>query len=478
MEQQSSPQEKVDSTAAFRKPSSDAGNRIYRRRSPVGGSSSSDGSPIRERGSSPIPSRKDPERGADDRRRKDDGRDLERDSGRSHNGRSGDSFRHSDRRSSRGSRSYYRHDDYHRRDKYANDDDREYSRSRSGRDSRTNNYSDHSRREGEYRSRDHPCDDDKSREKSDGLGDRSRDKDREKDLSSDRGGSGRRHSSSNNEDVKYGERDRLNDYKVGRDEKIDHRRSLGDYRSDRGPAYEESRGHKNDSSSRTDSSGHRLKQASQGDRKSLDSEKYTRQEKKNSDDRDKYKERHHRESGDQSEDGNSHFSKDQESSAKKQKLFSVDEGNCSAVEADGKQSSSLKQAQEFTGKESAEQACLTDSDIDAAKVAAMKAAELVNRNLIGTGYMSADQKKKLLWGSKKTTAADESGNRWDTTITGDRERQEKFHKLMGVKGEMKMENKTDNEAVEKQREQLQMDLEKQYTAGLRRRDGRTVGLGL
>lgn len=34
------------------------------------------------------------------------------------------------------------------------------------------------------------------------------------------------------------------------------------------------------------------------------------------------------------------------------------------------------QAQEFTGKGFGEQACLTDSDIDAAKVAAMKAAEL------------------------------------------------------------------------------------------------------
>ena len=31
--------------------------------------------------------------------------------------------------------------------------------------------------------------------------------------------------------------------------------------------------------------------------------------------------------------------------------------------------------------------------------------------------------------------------------------------------------------AEKQKE-VQMDLEKQYTAGLRRRDGRTVGLGL
>lgn len=37
---------------------------------------------------------------------------------------------------------------------------------------------------------------------------------------------------------------------------------------------------------------------------------------------------------------------------------------------------SSKQAQEVSGEGSAEQACLTDSDIDAAKVAAMKAAEL------------------------------------------------------------------------------------------------------
>ncbi|KAL0453221.1 UNVERIFIED_CONTAM: hypothetical protein Slati_1300200 [Sesamum latifolium] len=102
----------------------------------------------------------------------------------------------------------------------------------------------------------------------------------------------------------------------------------------------------------------------------------------------------------------------------------------------------------------------------------------VNRNLVGTGYMSTDQKKKLLWGNKKKTAVEESAHRWDTTMFGDRERQEKFNKLMGVKGDAKMEQKPDNPDVEKQREQLQMELEKQYTAGLRRRDGRTVGLGL
>ncbi|KAL8041279.1 hypothetical protein ABFX02_10G155300 [Erythranthe guttata] len=109
----------------------------------------------------------------------------------------------------------------------------------------------------------------------------------------------------------------------------------------------------------------------------------------------------------------------------------------------------------------------------------MKAAELVNKNLVGTGYMSTDQKKKLLWGSKKSTATEESAHRWDTITFGDRERQEKFNKLMGVKADpVVVEHKSDNPDVEKQREQLQMDLEKQYTAGLRRRDGRTVGLGL
>lgn len=45
------------------------------------------------------------------------------------------------------------------------------------------------------------------------------------------------------------------------------------------------------------------------------------------------------------------------------------------------------------------------------------------------------------------------------------------------------EHKPDNQETsgiqaEKQMEQLQLELEKQYTAGLRRRDGRTVGLGL
>jgi hypothetical protein len=71
-------------------------------------------------------------------------------------------------------------------------------------------------------------------------------------------------------------------------------------------------------------------------------------------------------------------------------------------------------------------------DVDAAKVAAMQAAELVNKNLVGTGYLTTDQKKKLLWGKKKSTASEESAHRWDnaSALIGDPERQEKFNKLM------------------------------------------------
>lgn len=45
-----------------------------------------------------------------------------------------------------------------------------------------------------------------------------------------------------------------------------------------------------------------------------------------------------------------------------------------------------------------------------------------------------------------------------------------------MKGDPK-EHKPDGHDADKQKA-LQVELEKQYTAGLRRRDGRTVGLGL
>lgn len=134
-------------------------------------------------------------------------------------------------------------------------------------------------------------------------------------------------------------------------------------------------------------------------------------------------------------------------------------------------------------------ATAASSDPEAAKMAAMKAAALVNINL--GGIKSVDEKKKLLWGSKdqqKPAAVASGTNRWETVRFADRDRQDKFHKLMGVKGEAGGEGIQDGQAMsqgtldssfttEKQ-EELQQDLEKQFTAGLRRRDGRTVGLGL
>ncbi|KAG8088160.1 hypothetical protein GUJ93_ZPchr0010g8561 [Zizania palustris] len=130
----------------------------------------------------------------------------------------------------------------------------------------------------------------------------------------------------------------------------------------------------------------------------------------------------------------------------------------------------------------------TVNSVDAAKVAAMKAAELVNKNLVGfgvgTGRLSTDQKKKLLWGNKKSNPP-ESSTHWDTNMFSDRERQEKFNKLMGVKSstsasaqENEVDNKDGGSSDAQKQEEQDTDLEKHYIAGLRRRDGRTVGLGL
>ncbi|PQQ18267.1 arginine/serine-rich coiled-coil protein 2 isoform X2 [Prunus yedoensis var. nudiflora] len=362
-----------DAKAAFRKPATDAANRKYRRRSPVGGSSPSDGSPMHEHNCSPKNSREDPGKVSEyQTRRRDDGRELERDSNRRYYGRSSDSYRHSDRQSSKsshGSRDYSRNLDKYSRDKY------------------------------------------------DGSGYRNKDKDREssfpenqkykdKDSSSLRVGSGRRH-------------------------------------------------------------GHFEEMERERDRHALD-----------------------RDVQDEKKDYHKVYikSENQESTAKRPKLFSSEKGidgrkdvSKFTTTADGRESSSSKQVQEdeMTTAKSQSNDAEAANDINAAKVAALKAAELVNRNLIGVGpvgCMTADQKKKLLWGNKKSTTAEEVGHRWDTTLFPDRERQEKFNKLMGVKGEVKVEQKPENE--DQKQKELQMDLEKQYTAGLRRRDGRTVGLGL
>ncbi|XP_057785353.1 uncharacterized protein LOC131002866 isoform X2 [Salvia miltiorrhiza] len=431
----SNARESLDSKAEFRKPSNDAANRKYRRRSPVGGSSSSDGSPRNGRSLSPVPSRKETARVADDKRKRDDDRNQ--------SGRSDEPYKYSDRQSSR---SHYRHDDRSRRDRHVDDYDRGYPKSSyRSRDSRENNNLDYSRSEKDYKSRDFVNEADTySHGKSDGLGSRNKDK-----SSYDRTGSGRRHAAAEERD-----RDRNREGKADHYGKTDNKKSSVDRKSDRSPAYEESRGLRNESFARRDSSGPRVKEAAWRDSKELDSERHASDEKRRDDDRGTYKEQANREPKERSDDMSI---KGQDS--KKPKIFAL--GSTSP------------------GTDGTSEPCVTDSDIDAARIAAMKAAELVNKNLVGTGYMSTDQKKKLLWGNKKSTATEEStAHRWDTPMFGDRERQEKFNKLMGVKADAKVENQADNPDVEKQREKLQMELEKQYTAGLRRRDGRTVGLGL
>ncbi|KAF8398228.1 hypothetical protein HHK36_017154 [Tetracentron sinense] len=520
---QSLSRDNADSRPSFRKPSNDAVNRKYRRHSPVSGSSSSGGSPKHGRSPSPFFSREDPSKISDNRRRsKDTGRDLDRDSARNRYSRSSDSNRHSDRQSYRSSYDYPRHDNYSRHQKHADEGERNYHRlsSRSGRESRDGTHSDHTKQEGEHpKSREYWRDVDKySRDKPDGAGNRSKDKERgtivlerhknnDKDSSSDRGGSGRKPTSSNMEEIYTGDRDIHNrDRGGGRDDKRDHQRSSGDYKKDQTSSFEQSRGHGKGSTTGRDNDGHRLKETYKSDSKEMDGQKDATMEKRKHDGRDaeKHKERYNREpeahvknghgissGGIERDERNEQYqgkticvSEDEESSAKKPKLFNSDKRTGYVKDADERPSLSSKQVQETVCKVTSEHAHSFTSeaeaanDLNAAKVAAMKAAELVNRNLIGGGYMSTDQKKKLLWGNKKNTTAEESGHCWDMPLFSDRERQEKFNKLMGVKGEVKLEHKPDDQdgsaliQTEKQKE-LQLDLEKQYTAGLRRRDGRT-----
>lgn len=487
----SPPLENVETKAAFRKPPNPAANRKYRRHSPASGSSSSEGSPTGERGTSPFSSRGDTAKVSEhQQRRKDDERELDRDSGRSQYGK--DSFRHSDRYSSRNSHGYSRHDEYNRHEKHVDDEERHYqASSHSGHESRGTIY--HTREESERgRSRDYTRNADKySRDRYDSSGHRSKDKDtvvrqkfRDKDPSPDRAGSGRKHTVTTSEEK---DRDRHKRDRDGRDEKRDYHRSFGDHKSDHALYPDESRGYRNDSG--RDHDGCHYRESSKNEKKELNGQK----EKKKYDDWGANKEKDNRAPREQNEDKPVFGSENQDSLVKKPKLCSSDRGadyskdvtKSSTNVADEKQPS--KQVQEVDGKVAVGQVNADNSeaanDLNAAKVAAMKAAELVNKNLVGVGFMSTEQKKKLLWGNKKSMTPEESGHRWDTALFGDRERQEKFNKLMGVKGEVKVEHNLDNEdgsgrlQAEKQKE-VQLDLEKQYTAGLRRRDGRTVGLGL
>ncbi|XP_022744391.1 arginine/serine-rich coiled-coil protein 2 isoform X3 [Durio zibethinus] len=437
-----------DAKATFRKPSNDASNRQYRHRSPVSRLSSPEGSsPQRDCSVSPMVLGDDLVKCADTQPGR-DGRDLDRDSSRNRYSRNGESYRYSDRQSSKSTHGYSRHDDYVRNDKRA-DEDSKYKRlsSRSG-ESRVSTHSDHPRKESDHiRSKDYSRADKYSHDRYDGSGHRSRDKEKEapslehqkykdKDSSFDRVGSGRRYGNSISEEM---DRDRRRRGRDGRDEKGDYHRSSGDRRGEKTASYEESRGHRNDSSSgrERDNDKHHLKEGYKSGLKDVDGRKPEKKERLKYDEgetnleKDKYggflKE--------QSEEKSIFDSKNHESPIKKPKLFDSGKG----IDYADEKRPSLEKAEESGGRVTVGQAHGNDvditNDLNAAKIAAMKAAELVNRNLIGAGHsnMTTEQKKKLLWGSKKSTPAEESGHHWDTTLFGDRERQEKFNKLMSLR---------------------------------------------
>ncbi|KNA12605.1 hypothetical protein SOVF_124400 isoform A [Spinacia oleracea] len=260
------------------------------------------------------------------------------------------------------------------------------------------------------------------------------------------------------------DRTRYDGRRGGRYDDSDRRFRDRDHHQDEKRDYRSFRGHQSDFNSKKDAS----------DVKDSEGAKFN-QEKSKNEGLDGHEEKYGRARG-RSEERSAFVSEEFPAKRSKFSLGSDDR-------KDGRQSSGSKQSEDFAAKVSPEQGLVSGDDsvtgLDAAKVAAVKAAQLVNQNLTSTGFMTADQKKKLLWGNKKSSATEESSHHWDTSLFSDRERQEKFNKLMGVKGEAKVDAKPmSSQDAEKQREQLQLDLEKQYTAGLRRRDGRTVGLGL
>ncbi|KAL2326004.1 hypothetical protein Fmac_025062 [Flemingia macrophylla] len=433
-------------------------------------------SPRHGHSSSPNLVRENSARASHHHSRKYDDREQGQQYGRNHYSRSSDSLRHSDRQSSKSSYGHSRHDKYANEDRY-----RERLFSRSGHESRD----DHTREESDSKSKYHHSVNKYSRDKYDRSDHRSREKRREtylehqkyKDMDSsyDKSVSSKRL-------VHYGEVEkegRSRDWD-GRNERRDSRRSSGDYRSEQAVGYSDSRNQRDDSGPQRDSGKFNLKEAYKSEQESNDQSRPWEVKRKH-DDPEIGKDKDSKTGN----TGEQYSIEDKESSGKKLKLFDPDNNDNYRKDADESKTSNSKPSDESKADLQAAKTSGfdVDNDLDAAKIAAMRAAELVNRNLVGAGCLTTDQKKKLLWAGKRSTPTEESGHHgWDTAMFSDRERQEKFNKLMGMRGEAKGEqnsnqNSNDILRAEKQKE-VQIDLEKQYTAGLRRRDGRTVGLGL
>ncbi|XP_014623222.1 arginine/serine-rich coiled-coil protein 2-like isoform X3 [Glycine soja] len=413
-----------DTKNAFRKPSGDAANRNYRRRSPVEGSPSPDASPRHGHSSSPNLVRENSARVSHHSRKYDD-REQDQQYGRNHYGRSSDSLRHSDRQSFKSSYGHSRHDKYANEDRY-----REKLLSRSGHETRD----DHMRDESDSRSKNYQRSVEKySHDKYDRSDHRSKEKRREtylehqkyKDMDSsyDKSASSKRH-------ALYDEVEREGHSRDwdGRNERRDSRRSSGDYRSDQAVCYSESRNQRDESGPQRDCGKSSLKEGYKSEQKESNDQNLPWEEKRKHDDTEtgKGKDWKTRQASEQC------GIEDKESSGKKLKLFDLDKDDNYRKDADESKTSSSKLSHESKADVRAAKTSGFDgdNDLDAAKVAAMRAAELVNRNLVGAGCLTTDQKKKLLWGGKRSTPTEESGHRWDTAMFSDRERQEKFNKLM------------------------------------------------
>ncbi|CAL1352282.1 unnamed protein product [Linum trigynum] len=406
---ESSPPDTEDAKVTFRKPSNDVASRKYRRRSPDVKASGDHESLRNDRSSSPVYTRGGLGKDSEHREsRKDEWRRYDRDQ----RVQSGDSDSHS----SKNPNSYSRPDDYSRREKYL-DEDRHNKTSYVQRDSRGTSRSDHTKQENDNgRSRDSRRHSDKYSRDRDGQ--RSKDKesypvsDRKQTILTSADKDGHRH---------RGVRD-------NRDGERGYGRS-SEYRSERTDYRERSRVHVKESLfSRRDNDKYHTRDIERGDPEEYDDR---REKKKHSDiDTNRDKDAYSRASGEQNEEKSVCKAESQESKAKRTKLFSSEK----AVHPNGdgeNQSSGPKQVP-AAGNVAMGTISEATNDLNAAKVAAMKAAELVNKNLVGGSLMSTEQKKKLLWGNKKstTTSVEPSGHRWDTSMFGDRERQEKFNKLM------------------------------------------------
>eukprot|EP01025_Chloroclados_australasicus_P025503 TRINITY_DN2546_c1_g2_i2.p1 TRINITY_DN2546_c1_g2~~TRINITY_DN2546_c1_g2_i2.p1 ORF type:complete len:384 (-),score=56.98 TRINITY_DN2546_c1_g2_i2:234-1385(-) len=91
--------------------------------------------------------------------------------------------------------------------------------------------------------------------------------------------------------------------------------------------------------------------------------------------------------------------------------------------------------------------------------------------------LNVQQKRKLLWGNK----GQDQSQKWQQAEFGTDEDKSKFKRLMGVKQqEQPGRQQSDNGKVLKRDEQEKIftEVEGQFFVGLRRADGRTVGLGL